>query len=97
MGGCESSGLTIESVPDPSSNGGSTGAAVTGGSSGTAGALVTTPPSGVFVPAGMMNVARAYHTATLLPDGRVLIAGGISDRNSGPSIIAQSAELYQER
>jgi galactose oxidase-like protein len=37
---------------------------------------------------GSLNVARAYHTATLLSDGRVLVAGGT---NIG---ILDSAELY---
>jgi hypothetical protein len=41
-------------------------------------------PAAAFTPTGSMTVARAAHTATLLLDGRVLIAGGGS----------ASAELY---
>jgi hypothetical protein len=43
------------------------------------------PGNGTFSAAGDMTTARALHTATLLPDGRVLLAGG-----DGPG----SAELY---
>ena len=45
---------------------------------------------GMFVPAGDMTAARAGHSATLLLDGTVLIAGG-----DGPARLAgRSAELY---
>ena len=37
---------------------------------------------------GSMNTARYFHTATLLPDGKVLVAGGFNEANVG------SAELY---
>jgi N-acetylneuraminic acid mutarotase len=42
---------------------------------------------------GNLNVARSAHTATLLPDGRVLVAGGRSISNSG-AVALDSAELY---
>ena len=56
-----------------------------------ASAVVTIgPPAGNFTAVGNMTTARADHTATLLPNGKVLIAGGEGD---GFQALA-SAELY---
>ncbi|HEU6440627.1 MAG TPA: kelch repeat-containing protein [Terriglobales bacterium] len=49
------------------------------------------PRTGTFSPTGSMTSARAGYTATLLADGRVLIAGGAVLPNSA---IVASAELY---
>jgi galactose oxidase-like protein len=40
-----------------------------------------------------MNTARMGHSATLLPDGQVLAAGGESTHQQG-TIFLNSAELY---
>ena len=45
--------------------------------------------SGVFANTGSLATARRYHTTTLLPNGKVLVAGGV---NSGNALV--SAELY---
>jgi WD40 repeat protein len=49
------------------------------------------PATGKFTKTGSMTVARAHHTATLLADGSVLIAGGADCTDT--ACIA-SAELY---
>ena len=48
------------------------------------------PVSGSFAPVGPMNSPRNDQTATLLPDGTVLIAGGTSDLGNAIA----SAELF---
>ena len=50
------------------------------------------PSAGTFSPTGNMTVARLLHSATLLADGRVLIAGGYSTFPAQQSLA--SAELY---
>src|SRR3989442_1466312 len=53
------------------------------------------PPTGTSPATGNLTTPRSLHTATLLPDGRVLIAGGLRETpNSGLSLILASAELY---
>jgi hypothetical protein len=49
------------------------------------------PKTGTFSPTGSMTTARSYHTATLLTDGRVLVAGGITSGR------AASAEIYDPK
>src|SRR6266481_450576 len=48
------------------------------------------PTSGTWTLTGSLNTARYHHTATLLPNGMVLVAGGVG---TNPNISA-SAELY---
>src|SRR5439155_13807629 len=50
------------------------------------------PGTGVWTPTGSMTDGRASHTATLLPDGRVLVAGGWGLTGG---IAIPSAEIYE--
>jgi hypothetical protein len=54
-----------------------------------AGAELYDPSTGTFAATGNMTIGRSGHTATLLPDGTVLIAGGGVGSSS-----TVSAELY---
>jgi hypothetical protein len=50
------------------------------------------PSTGTFTETGPMVVPRGGHTATLLPDGRVLIVGGSGEEEAYPNL--DSAELF---
>jgi hypothetical protein len=60
-----------------------------------AGAELYDPGSGTFTATGSMQEARSFHTAMLLSDGRVLMAGGFGATRPSPLASAlSSAELY---
>jgi hypothetical protein len=48
-------------------------------------------PEASWTPTGSMATDRYFHTATLLPSGKVLVAGGVDRAGS-----LSSAELYDE-
>jgi hypothetical protein len=55
-------------------------------------AEVYDPASGSFTPTGSMSSPRSFHTATLLSDGRVLVAGGHVSNHPGSALA--TAEIY---
>ena len=71
--------------------GGNYGSIAGGNNGSTNSAELFDPPTGAFSPTGPMTRGRALHTATLLADGKVLIAGGGPFGNNAPP---NSAELY---
>jgi hypothetical protein len=53
------------------------------------------PSTGTFTATGSMATSRVGHTATLLPNGKVLIAGGASGRSpNGMDMPLATAEFY---
>jgi len=57
------------------------------------------PASGTWTTVPALNVRRALHSAALLPDGRVLVAGGRTCNQAPPAVcnftfVTTSAEIY---
>ena len=64
------------------------------GYSGGLGANLYNPASETWTPTGVPSSGRSSHSATLLPDGKVLVAGGAIYTTSCSHSILSTAELY---
>ncbi|MBV9073851.1 MAG: hypothetical protein JOZ10_09485 [Acidobacteria bacterium] len=68
------------------------------GSTGQMSAEIYDPASGSFAPAGPMSTGRTGHTAVILSDGTVLVAGGFKDWNSSTGYESyNTAEIYDPK
>ena len=72
-------------------------ATATAATAATASTAAPTLKAGEVVAIGRMTVARAAHSATLLPDGTVLIAGGCTEDSCETGEESAGAELFRPR
>ncbi len=84
-------GTTIVVAVPPGASTGNVLVTVDGGPSNPAAFAVPTPN---FAPSGILGTGRAFHTATLLDDGTVLLAGGAGSSLLGQGSYLSSAEVY---
>jgi len=82
-------GLVLVAGGDFCGNTGAGGGSECAAEDGSNQTLLYDPASGTFAIAGTMAFARIGHTATLLSDGKVLMAGGL-----GADVVTFTAELY---
>ena len=63
----------------------------------TASAEIYDPATNAWTAAASMSLPRTLHTATLLGDGEVLVAGGATTYTGGLGTVTASAEIYDPR